>query len=179
MVIVPGCQPLTISFVCTAIQEGNAIEVTLNEPSLHQKGAYVALKLHYMYKPDLGFGALHEVLDGRNEAINNFYSHVRTGIGCMEWVASCQNVRKVFWHQAISNSYFLNPISCGLARCCRPSPTARMLPVWSARTPSGERRLRPSAARPTTTARYCIAKELVGEFSSVVDSCADNRLVGW
>jgi hypothetical protein len=36
----------------------------------------VALKLRYMYKPDLGFGALHEVLDGRNEAINNFYSQV-------------------------------------------------------------------------------------------------------
>jgi hypothetical protein len=60
----------------TPPQEGNVIQVTLNEPSLHQKGAYVALKLSYMYKPDLGFGALHEVLDGRNEAINNFYSQV-------------------------------------------------------------------------------------------------------
>lgn len=47
--------------------------------SAHQKGGHVRLTLRYLFKPDMGFGALHEVMEGRNELINNFYSQVWFG----------------------------------------------------------------------------------------------------
>ena len=43
---------------------------------MHRKGGHVPLTLRYQFKPDMGFGCLHEVMEGKNEAINNFYSQV-------------------------------------------------------------------------------------------------------
>lgn len=63
----------------SATRNGSRIDVTLNESSLHTKGQAESLTLHYEYKPELGHAPIHEVMQGRNEAINDFYSRIWFG----------------------------------------------------------------------------------------------------
>jgi len=50
--------------------ESNLIDVTLYE---ERKGVSVPLSLHFEYKPSQGFAPIHELSDGRNKRIKEFY----------------------------------------------------------------------------------------------------------
>ncbi|CAO3634037.1 unnamed protein product [Cunninghamella blakesleeana] len=60
-----------------ATVSGTTIDVTLYEK---REQDFVPLKLQFLYKPELGYAPIHEVMEGRNDRIKEFYWKLWFGI---------------------------------------------------------------------------------------------------
>ncbi|ORZ20354.1 fatty acid synthase [Absidia repens] len=64
-----------------ATYAGANIDVTLYEK---RDADYVPLKLHFLYKPEFGYAPIHEIMDGRNNRIKEFYWKLWFGINAKD-----------------------------------------------------------------------------------------------